>query len=120
MAGRTSFRFVDDDLNRKLIRLLTEARAEFRLDCDGVVHYSPRDEDLIGNDLISSVRADVFRAWQIVTCPPEWIGSYKDYMEERGVPFTEELSNGQLWFLIPRNYRPHSWKLKVPASGQRA
>ena len=120
MACRTSFKFVDDELNRKLIRLLTKARAKFRLDRDGVVHYSPNDEDLIGNGVICAVRDQFFRTWQIVTCPPEWIGSYKDYMEEHDVPFTEELSDGERWFLVPGNYRPHSWKLKEPASRQRA
>ncbi len=34
------------------------------------------------------------------------------------VPFREELTDGKLWFLIPRAYRPHAWKLRDPAIKQ--
>ena len=32
-------------------------------------------------------------------------------MSRHDVPLKEEISDGELWFLIPRKYRPHSWKL---------
>ena len=32
-------------------------------------------------------------------------------MGKHGIPFSEELSNNQLWFLIPGKHRPHLWKL---------
>ena len=63
----------------------------------------------------SSIRDKVFPSWQVLTCPKDWIERYRDYMNRHGIPFKEELSDGELWFLIPRKYRPHAWKLDDPA-----
>ena len=107
-----SFKFVDDSLNQKLIALLKKER--FRrvvIDTDGVLHYSTEDEEVVENDLIRSIRDHVFSSWQIISCPRQWAERYKRYMTRHGVPFVEELIDSQLCFLIPRRYRPHSWKL---------
>src|SRR5207237_6881091 len=120
MAKRRSFRFVDDELNNKLIRRLQKAEARHRVDRSGIVHYSPIDEELVGNDLICSVRDEVFPSWQIVSCPPEWTDSYRHYMTQHEIPFIEEMSGDELRFLIPSRFRPHSWKLEEPVSRQRA
>jgi len=40
-------------------------------------------------------------------------------MSRHGIPFQEELSNGELWFLLPRKYRPHKWKLDASLEAER-
>ncbi len=81
------------------------------MDKNGVIRYSPDDVAFVENDLICSIRDEIFPSWGILTCPEDWIGRYRDYMARHGIPFTEERSNGALWFLLPRKYRPHAWKL---------
>jgi hypothetical protein len=120
MAKRRSFRFVDDELNERLIQLLKKSHVSHRVDADRVIHYSSDDEDVIGNDLICSIRDRLFRSWQIVSCPPEWTDSYRQYMAQHEIPFVEETSGDDRRFLIPSRYRPHSWKLEEPISRQRA
>lgn len=115
MARLHSFQFTDEILNNRLTALLKkEARDRHTVDEDGVVHYSHDEEDFIGNDLICSVRGSVFPSWQIISFPKDWTESYQRYMTAHNVPFRGEVRDGQLRFLIPRNYRPHSWKLKEP------
>lgn len=106
-----TFRFVDDGLQRKFVEMLAQSGLAHRIDRDGVIHFSPDDEDVIENDLICSIRDAVFPSWQVLTCPPDWVGRYHDYMTEHSVPFQEEVADGERWFLLPRKYRPHSWKL---------
>ena len=113
---RHSFKFLDDDLNRDLLTLLKKAKIAHSVDEDGLVHYFEGDTQDVENDLICSLRDKVFPSWALQTCPSEWIESYKDYMRRHDVPFKEELSDGELWFLIPRRFRPHTWKLDPPAS----
>ncbi|HVS35551.1 MAG TPA: hypothetical protein VMS17_08215 [Gemmataceae bacterium] len=111
-----SFKFVDDALNQKLIALLKRERLKHRIDPKGAIHYSADDEEVVENDLICSIRDQVFSTWQIISCPSQWAGRYKQYMVQHGVPFVEELIDGQLCFLVPRRYRPHSWKLDDPSA----
>jgi len=109
---------VDDVLNRKLLALLSsKAKGKFTVDASRVVHYSHNDEDLIGNDIICAVRAAAFPSWQLVMFPADWAGSYTDYMVKHDIPFREEVRDGQLRLLIPRRFRPHSWKLAPPRAG---
>lgn len=116
MGKSYSFRFVDNDLNHELIRLLKKAKVGHSVDKAGVIHYSEVDGLLVQNDLICSIRDQLLPAWQILTCPPEWRETYRDYMERHHIPYREELSNGELWFLIDRRYRPHAWKLDDPTA----
>jgi hypothetical protein len=116
MGYTHSFRFVDDGLNQRLIALMKKAQVSHVVDKAGVLHYSPDDEEVVENDLICSIRDQVFSSWQIVTCPNDWIGQYKRYMSKHRIPYSEELSNDQVWFLIPRKYRPHAWRLTVQTS----
>ncbi len=108
-----SFKFVDDTLNRQLVALLRRSGARFRVDSKGTIRYSKNDVEFIENDVISRVRTSVFPTWQIISCPSNWAPRYKEYMLQRNVPFVEELIDNQLCFLIPRIYRPHSWKLEL-------
>jgi uncharacterized protein len=110
-----SFKFMDNNLNKRLLSLLKGAKVHHIVDKDGVVRYSPQDEEVVGNELIGSLRNKVFPAWQLLSCPPDWIERYRCYMARHGIEFKEELINRQLCFLLPRKHRPHSWKLDRPA-----
>jgi hypothetical protein len=111
-----SFQFADEDLNRRLIALLKKKRIPHRIDRDGVIHYSANDELAVENDLICSLRDTVFSKWQILSFPKEWADVYRRYMTQHGIPFKEELHQGDLWLLLPRKYRPHQWKLDDPVT----
>ncbi len=118
MDRNHTFKFLDSNLNRQFHRLLHKSKIDHCIDKDGIVHYSSNDVEVVDNDLVCPIREKVFPAWQILTCPSDWIARYKEYMSRHGVPFQEELSNGVLWFLIPRKHRPHSWKLDIPSRMQ--
>jgi len=107
-----SFKFIDDNLNQRLLSLLKKAKIKYDVDHDGMIHYSRADEETVGNKLLYSIRTKVFPAWQLLSCPPDWTERYKRYMIQHGIPFREELFNDQLDFLLPREYRPHSWNLE--------
>ena len=119
MEKRSFFRFLDDDLNQRLLALLRKAKIKHGVGKDGVVHYSRDDEEVVENDFVCTIRDTVFPSWQILTCPRDWTVRYKKYMNDHGIPFHEELSNGELWFLLPRKYRPHRWKLDAPIRAER-
>jgi hypothetical protein len=114
MEKNNSFKFLNHNLNQQLIALLKKAKIKHDIGKDGVVHYSSYDEEVVENDFICSIREKVFPSWQVLTCPRDWIECYKKYMSHHGIPFNEELSNGELWFLLPRKYRPGRWKLGCP------
>jgi hypothetical protein len=119
MPRRHSFKFLDNSLNRELARLLKKARIDHSIDENGVASYSADNQEFVENDLIGSIRDKVFPSWQILTCPTDWTASYKSYMSRHEIPFQEELSDGESWFLIPRKYRPHLWKLDAPIRKER-
>lgn len=112
--GRTlSFRFVDEKLNRCLIRLLKKKGITHKVDEDGLIHYSADDEEFVENELIGSVRDEVFPSWKVLSCPKDWTERYKRYMVRHNIMFQEELANHEQCFLIPSTHRPHSWKLEI-------
>lgn len=111
MSKINSFKFLDKDLNRRLLALFRKGKIGHELCKDGTIHYRRDDEEVVENELIGSLRDKVFPSWQILTCPRDWIARYKQYMTQHRIPFREELSNGELWFLLPRSFRPHRWKL---------
>ena len=111
MNRTLSFKFMNDKLNLRLIGLLKKANIDYTVGRDGVIRYSTCDEPVVGNELIRTIRNEVFSAWQVLSCPKDWIERYKRYMMRKHVAFSEELINNQLCFLLPLKYRPHSWKL---------
>jgi len=115
-----TFQFLDASLNRRLITLLEKHAIKHRVDQTGVIHFSPADEEKVENDLIGLVRGQVFRSWQLVTCPDDWSDRYRAYMKVHDIPFQEERSNDETWFLIPRKHRPRLWKLDEPRAKKRA
>src|SRR6266478_354633 len=91
-----SFRFVDNKLNDKLISLIAKSGIKHRIDKEGIIHYSPDDEEVIGNEILPAVRNKLFSSWQIISCPRDWAERYKRYMIRRDVSFVEELIANQL------------------------
>ena len=114
MALTHSFKFMKDARNNRFIASLKKAKIRHTVDNRGIVRYAPADEEFVEDNIISSIRDQVFSSWQILCCPKDWAQAYRDYMLARGVPFAEELIDNELCFLIPRRYRPHSWKVKEP------
>jgi hypothetical protein len=119
MGKRRSFKFLDDDLNRELAGLLRKAKIDHVVDKEGLVHYSEADDEVVENDLICSICDKTLPSWKVFTCPGDWIERYRDYLRRHGIPYQEELSDGELWFLIPRKCRPYAWKLDGNATTER-
>jgi hypothetical protein len=119
MEKSNTFKFLDDDLNQQLIVLLKKAKIKHDVGKDGIVHYFPDDEEVVENDVICSIRDKALPFWQILTCPRDWTVRYQKYMNHYEIPFHEELSNEELWFLLPRKYRPDRWKLEAPMKAVR-
>ncbi len=113
------FKFLDPALNGELLKLIRKANIKHSVNNDGAIHYCASDDDFVENALICSVRDRVFPSWQVLTCPSDWIATYRDYIAARRIPFREELSDGEVWFLIPGHYRPNSWKLRIPMKTRR-
>jgi hypothetical protein len=113
-----TFRFRDDSLNRRLIGLLKKNEIRHAVDATGVIHYAIADEESVENDLIGAIRARVFPSWQVLSCPEDWADRYRDYMRQNAIPFTEEEDDGQSFFLLPRKYRPHLWKMEAVSSAR--
>lgn len=118
MDTSQSFKFLDSQLNRRLLDILKKRRDAFVVDAGGAVRMSPENEIVLHNEILPDLRAEKFASWQLITCPEDWIESYKEYMATNAVPFTEEIENGDLWFMIPGSYKPHSWKIKEPTRDQ--
>jgi hypothetical protein len=119
MGKGNSFKFLDDELNQQLIHLLKKGKIKHDVGKDGLIHYSPDDEEVVEDDLICSIRDKVFPSWKVLTCPRDWVARYKEYMSQHRIPFREELSNGDVWFLLPRKYQPLRWKLADPVKAGR-
>ena len=101
-----------------MLRRLKETPVDHRVEEDGLIRYSSSNKELV-DDAICAVRATVFPAWQVVTCPENWADSYRRYMSQHRIPFAEELSDGEIWFLIDASRRPHSWKIDEPAGDRK-
>ena len=120
MRFDSSFRFVDDELNNRLLRLVEKADVVHRVDRNGVIHYRAQDAEVMENDLICAVREQACRSWQVLSCPSEWTARYKLYMSVHGISYHEELIDDQISFLLPRKYRPNTWKLDERKTRQKA
>ena len=112
MGKMLSFRFSDNDLNRRLIALAKKSRVMHSVDAVGAIHFRIEDEEVLENDLLGVVRNHAFRTWQVLSSPPESLPLYREYMACRKVPFVEESMDGEVSFLLPGRVRPHSWKIE--------
>jgi len=84
-----AFKFLDDDLNQRLLALLRKDKIKHEVGNDGIIRYSPDEEDVIENNFIFSIRDQVFPSWQVLTCPRDWAERYKEYMSRHRIPFHE-------------------------------
>jgi hypothetical protein len=109
-TSASSFRFLDDEFNARLIRLLRDSPIRYVIDAEGVIQYPVAQEEEF-EDVLFAVRSEIFPKWQVLSCPRDWVVRYKRYMTRRGIPFFEQLENRESSFLIPRAYRPHSWTI---------
>jgi len=48
---------------------------------------------------------------QMLSCPADCYKKYKDRMIQHKVPFREILFDDEKAFILPRRYRPLTWKL---------
>jgi len=119
MKPTHSFRFANAKLNECFIARLKKAGIVYAIDRDGVVHYSQHDEEVVENELICSIRNEVFSSWHVLSCPKDWTERYEQHMKRHHVPFSQELINDHVCYLIPRKYRPHSWKLEGKIAGRK-
>jgi len=111
MRRSNSFRFCDEKLQDQLLRLVKEMNLPISVGQRGDIRYPNRLVLLIENELISSLRYQMFPKWQIITCPRNWITRYRTYIFKHKVPCVEEVASGKVWFLVPGRFRPHQWKL---------
>lgn len=112
---RHSFHFLDAAMQSELIAALRKRDIQYRTTREGDVLYSVENQDVVENEILCAIRDRKFPAWQVFTCPEEDADKYRKVMERDGVPFHEEISDGTLWFLLPRKFRPHAWKIDAPA-----
>jgi hypothetical protein len=118
MADTCSFRFVDDELNRKLIDLATASGIPHQVGPDGTLHYSAGEREghrgacdppdpLRGLSPVASaeLRAGVERPLPAVheTQPAALLG---------------ERIDGETSFLIPRDLDPHQWNLEATTAAR--
>jgi hypothetical protein len=87
MADTCSFRFVDDELNRKLIDLATASGIPHQVGPDGTLHYSAESGEAIEERVIRPIREEVFPRWQVPNCAPAWSARYRQYMRHNRLPF---------------------------------
>lgn len=113
MDNDYSFRFLDDELNEKLVARIQSSAIPHQVDPDGTIRYSTEDEQRVDESVIRAIREEVFPRWQVLTCPPDAAPSYRRYMEHNRLPFEEEVIDGAVSFLIPLDVDPHRWKLGV-------
>jgi len=49
---------------------------------------------------------------QALSCPQDWRETYKKYMLKNNIKFREHIEDGDHYFVLPKNRRPHAWKLE--------
>jgi len=104
------FRFADDNVNARFISRIKRSELAHSVDSGGIVHFPSKEEEG-AEAVIADVRASVFPAWQVLSCPADWTQRYRDEMTRRNVAYLEELNNGAVDFLLEQRHRPHSWKM---------
>lgn len=113
-----SFRFVDARLQGDLLALVRASAAPHAVEADGTLRYAAADEELVENELICSVRNQVFPDWKVFTLEgdetprPRTTARYRAHMAEHGIPFVEELADEFAWFLIPDEHDSFAWDVQ--------
>src|SRR4051812_4689915 len=107
-----SFRFVDDRLNDKLIAELDKcAQGKFEIMPDKTISY--QDADLFENTILPQFRSSIFatQTFQIISFPLNWYKSYTRYMSQHDIIFYEEVSDGEINFVVSGTEFPFLWDL---------
>jgi hypothetical protein len=105
------FKFTNKKTNNYLIALLKKSKLDYSIDKDGKIHYSSCDM-IMFEDILCTIRQKIFpSSWQILSFPVEWETKYRQAIKKRKHPYQEEISNGNIKFLIDGNLKPHSWKI---------
>lgn len=105
------FKFIDNSANKVFLRLLKQSGLKHRVDKDGMAQYSATIEKEVENEVIGQVRSRIFDSWQVLSCPADWVSRYRNYMKRHDIAYVEEMLDDEIDFLIPKSYRPHTWKL---------
>ncbi|MEI7686080.1 MAG: hypothetical protein WCL32_13730 [Planctomycetota bacterium] len=113
-----AFQFVDSELQRRLVAEFAKRGIAHSVGPAGDVRFADDTQDVVENDLICEIRESVFAAWQIVTCPEADVGAYRAFMSTHEIPFREEISDGERWFSISQDSRPHSWNIEASATAK--
>lgn len=104
-----SFRFADPDLQAAFVRLLRTSGLPYYADRTKTAFYSSADVLVVENELIQQVRDSALKSWSVLHCPADWVDRYRAYMTKRRIRFYEQVEDGEISFLIPGNYNPHTW-----------
>jgi hypothetical protein len=112
MGKSFGFRFLDGDLNHRLIDCAGKSDIAHSVDQNGTVRCRVENEERFENEIVGPVRKHAFGSWQVLSCPLESLPLYRAYMTRRNVPFVEESADGEVSFLLPGRVRPHSWKIE--------
>jgi len=98
-------------LQLRLLNALRRSGVNIDIGPNGVVTYGQSARWLV-EDAISSIMDSIFNKhnWQSIGFPSGWDGRYRDYLVKRSIPFVEEVSDGDIRFIIPGSYRPLQWK----------
>lgn len=114
MQFERNFRFLNQQLNSLFIHQMLESGLKRNLDDNGIVYFNSVDEEAV-EIILAKIRDSWFDTWQILSCPADWVNKYRQEMKRLNVPFTEELNDGQVEFLIPESCNPHDWQ--CPSAG---
>lgn len=108
-----SFQFVDEETNRHFIDKLRAKKIPFLLD-GGTVFYLDKNLKQVER-IACQLRDKIFpNKWQIVCFPKGWEKSYREYMDEKGILYFDEINDGELCLLVSRDQNVHEWYVKLP------
>ena len=108
--GTLAFRFQDEHLNDQLAELLKQRRIQFTRDKKGNIIYNSDLEEIVENEMINSIRNQIFRFWKLLSAPDDWLERYQTYMQINKIPYLVEYADDEINFLIPGNLNPHRWR----------
>ena len=117
MTLNRSFLFVDKGLQEHLLALVRASGVPHAIEADGTLLYASADEHVIENELICSIRDQVFPEWGVFTLEgdemprPQTTARYRAHMKQYGIPFVEEVVDGFVWFLVSQDQDCFEWRV---------
>ena len=110
------FKFENLDLQKRVIGDLHASNSQFRLLPDTTVEFEKEDMEtddygcMLEDVILRQIRGSVFDKWQLLSCPPESVDSYKEYMGKHGIEYEIEIHDGMESFLLSQEHDPDSWE----------